>query len=65
MTSETNGKRVLDAQDVGRLLGCSPWTVQHLHRTGRLPAIKVGRLLKWRPEDVERYVQELQPASSK
>jgi excisionase family DNA binding protein len=60
-TEIADRKLVLDADEVGALLGCSPWTVRFLHRTGQLPARRVGRLLKWTRADVEAYIGRLEP----
>ena len=34
-------------------------TVTHLHRDGQLPGVKIGKHLRWRPEDVQAFVQGL------
>jgi hypothetical protein len=51
---------LLTAGDVGELFQCEAETVRNLHRFGTLRAVKIGRELRWRPGDVERFVAELE-----
>ena len=58
------GKRdplLLTKDAVAELLAIDPETVTNLHRFKKLRGCKVGRALRWRPEDVTRFVAELQP----
>lgn len=48
----------MKASDVARVLQITPAAVENLHRLRSLTAIKVGKVLRWRPRDVERYVNE-------
>lgn len=50
---------LLTQADVARLLNVSEWQVYGLHRMGRLRGKKIGRVLRWRRADVERFVAEL------
>ena len=34
-------------------------TVTHLHRDGQLCGVRIGKHLRWRPEDVHAFVQGL------
>lgn len=45
---------LLTTQDVARLLGCSPAAVRRWRAQGRLRAVKLGRLVRYRGEDVQR-----------
>jgi len=47
---------VLRCEDVARLLQVPEDTVRNLHRTGQLRGVLVGRHLRWKPEDVRRFV---------
>jgi len=51
--------RLLGPADVAKWLGVSSgWVRDHATRKEpRLPAVKVGKLLRFRPEDVERFLQ--------
>ena len=45
---------LLTTEDVARLLGCSPAAVRKWRSQGRLRAVKLGRLVRYRGEDVAR-----------
>ena len=51
--------RLLGPADSAKWLGVSSgWVRDHATRKEpRLPAVKVGKLLRFRPEDVERFLQ--------
>jgi excisionase family DNA binding protein len=55
---ETTEPQTMTTVDVSRLLKCSIQTVYRLHRDGRLPSVKIGRLRRFRAEDVERLIDE-------
>ena len=55
---------VLTKHDAAELLQVSEDTVENLHRCGELRAIKIGKHLRWRLADVEKFVLELQPAEA-
>ena len=42
-------------------LGVSRWTIYRLVRAGQLEAVRVGERLRFRPEDVDRYLQRVSP----
>jgi excisionase family DNA binding protein len=44
----------LTTEDVARLLGCSPAAVRKWRSQGRLKGVKLGRLVRFRSEDVAR-----------
>ena len=51
--SSPTGGRLLDARKVASLLDTTPHAVYELHRTGKLPGVRVGkRRLRFREEDV-------------
>ena len=54
---------LLTKTEAARVLRVSEDTVCNLHRVGALPAIKIGRSLRWSPESVRRYVAELGDSS--
>jgi excisionase family DNA binding protein len=51
-----NEHRLLNVYEVARYLGVSTKTVYRLVSRGELKAVTVGRLWRFRPEDVERFV---------
>ena len=51
--------RLLTVDDVRKLLGCSRNTVTRMQATGRLRSIKLGRAVRFHPEDVRRMIEEL------
>lgn len=48
-----------NAEVTAEAMMVTPDVVKNLHRTGKLRGVKVGRSLRWRPSDVERFVAEL------
>lgn len=48
-----------DAQ-AGELLGIHPKTVQRLARTGKLPAVRVGRYWKFRASTLNQWIDKQQ-----
>lgn len=47
---------LLDERDVARRLGCSDYTIKRLRKTGQLPFLRIGRLIKFREEDLADYI---------
>ncbi len=47
---------LLTAHDVAGLLGVKPSTVYELTRAGRLPAVKVGRAIRFLRADLEAWL---------
>ena len=52
---------VLKRGQVAELLQVSEDSVDNLHRTKQLQAIKCGKHRRWRRSDVETYVANLRP----
>ena len=50
---------VLTREQVAERLQVPVDTVENLHRTGQLRGVKVGKHKRWRPTDVETFVQQL------
>lgn len=42
---------------VARLLACSPKTVYAWAASGLLPSVRLGRLVRFRPRDVQRFIE--------
>jgi hypothetical protein len=55
-TSKVRKAHLLETADVAVELGLSPRTLEGWRRRGEGPPyLKVGRLVKYRPEDIEAY----------
>ena len=50
---------VLSKDEVAKALNVRKATVENLHRTHQLRGIKVGKHLRWKPDDVRRFVEQL------
>jgi excisionase family DNA binding protein len=50
-------KPLMSSTDAADLLGIQPNTLRRLIALGDLPAYRVGRLVKLRPEDLDAYVR--------
>jgi excisionase family DNA binding protein len=50
--------RLLSLPEVADRLGCSIRTLRRRIATGELAIIRDGRLIRVRPEDLERYIQQ-------
>jgi excisionase family DNA binding protein len=48
---------LLRPEAVARLLACSPKTVYAWAASGSLPSVRLGRLVRFRPADVQRFVE--------
>ena len=60
---QTKDEPLLTAQEVAAFLRCSPSMVYKLRRSRALPAVRVGALLRFRPDVVRAYSRgELAPA---
>lgn len=52
-------ERLLDIDDLAQILGISRHAVHQMRYVGEAPpAVKIGRALKWRREDVEAWLAE-------
>jgi len=60
MPAEARDRLLLAVDDVARLLSCSRRNIYRLSDSGALPRpVKLGRLTRWRREDIERWVAAL------
>lgn len=57
MTTENAATGLLDVDDVAKALKCSPRSVAEWTASGALASVKLGRLRRYRPEDVEAFVR--------
>lgn len=52
-------EKLLEVEDVARLLGFNPQKVYRMVRSGELRAFKIGRVWRLRPSDVAAYQERL------
>ena len=48
---------LIDADEVGKLLGLHPKTVQQMARGGRMPGIRVGKFWRFRKSEIDRWLR--------
>ncbi len=48
---------LITAYETAERLGCTEKMVRKMARDGRLPSVKVGALLRFRPADIEAFVE--------
>lgn len=59
-------EELLTAEQVGEILGSGHRAVLTLARTGDLPVVRIGyRTVRFRPEDVRRFIDERVVAASR
>jgi excisionase family DNA binding protein len=51
------GPELLTVADLARNLGVSRWTVYRLVRSGDIKAVRVGERIRFRPADVDAYLE--------
>jgi len=56
ITMQTNRRPLLTAQQVQSMFGVDRSTVYRMAEDGRLPALKIGRQWRFRPEEIERLL---------
>ncbi len=58
VSSDTRlGPPLLTAEEVAAHLSCSVELVYKLRRTGRLRAVRLGAVFRWRPEVVRAFLE--------
>jgi excisionase family DNA binding protein len=50
--------RLLTTDEVAAALGVSPTTAKRLTRSGELPCVRIGRLVRYRRVDLDRWIVE-------
>jgi excisionase family DNA binding protein len=63
--SQGQPERLLDVETVAELLGCHSSHVRRQMKAEKIPAVYLGRLLRFRQSDVEAYIAKLPRAASK
>lgn len=52
-------KKLLTPLEVAERLGITPATVRRWANEGRLPAVRLGRLIRFHPDDIDALLSEL------
>jgi excisionase family DNA binding protein len=55
------GSDLLTVNELARHLGISKWTVYRLVRDGEIRAVRVGERIRFRPADVDAYLERGDP----
>ena len=50
-------KKLLKPREISEILGCALSSVYQMHQTGRLKGIKIGKLLRFNPSEVEKLIK--------
>jgi excisionase family DNA binding protein len=58
-TLDPQRDRLLSTHDVRKLLNCSRNTVDRMVATGKLRRLKLGRAVRFHPDDVRQLIEEL------
>lgn len=56
--SDTTQGRFMTVGEVADVLRVSTMTVYRIINSGALPAVRIGRSFRLRPEDLDRYLSE-------
>ena len=56
--SQATEERLWVSRDVAKLLNISERTVHSLTQRGELPAVRVGRSVRYRPATIRQYIQQ-------
>lgn len=54
--AKADSRPLLSVEGAARYLDCSRWTVYRLIEAGELQAVTVGKRIKVRPADIDRYL---------
>jgi excisionase family DNA binding protein len=53
------GSRLIDAHAVGQMIGQSTYTVRKKARQGQIPSIRMGVLIRFDRDEIEKWIAEL------
>jgi excisionase family DNA binding protein len=51
-------KRLYTAQDLAEMLSCTTATIYNQVRLGAIPHIRIGRLIRFDPDEIDRWIRE-------
>lgn len=58
LTNFENGSPFMTVTEVALLLRVSTMTIYRLVKAGELPAVRIGRSYRLRPEDIDKYLSQ-------
>ena len=64
MQTQVSPSPLITSIEAADRLGCSERMIRKLVQTRQVPFVRVGRLVRFRPEDLNRYVDEHSVAAS-
>lgn len=64
-TEEILSQLVLDCEEVATLLRVPPSVVHQLERSGRLPGVRMVGHLRFKPQTVREFVEDLKEATER
>lgn len=47
---------LINSKQVGEMLGCSKMTVERLQKAGKLPFVRIGRLVRYQPTAIQKWI---------
>ena len=56
-TPKTTPAPLLNIDETAATLNCSPKNIRRLIESGDLPHIRIGRLIRIRPDDLDRFIR--------
>lgn len=62
VTTEAESALLLDARRASDVLGISQRTLFTITKSGRLPVIRIGRLIRYHPSDLAEFVASCREA---
>lgn len=65
MSNNNNNSKYLDVEQVATMFGLSKKTIYHMHSTGYLPSIKLGRRVLFAKEELMERIEELKEETRK
>jgi len=56
LNSQSSQTKLLTVSDVAQLLAVTPLTIRRLQLSGKLPAVHIGRAVRFYPADIQTYL---------
>ena len=58
ISERTKEVQLVNQHRMAELLECTPRTIHNLHKRGKIPVVKVGRLVRFQPDRVIAALEE-------
>lgn len=55
---------LMTVREAAQVLGLKPWTVGEWARVGKLPCVKLGRAVRFKPEAIREFIAAAERAAS-